>query len=243
MELRDKALVEMGRGNPFKNRIFLIIAALVGLGIVGVLIILLFLFGVLPPGRRSGTASGKATVTQAPIALGTATLVTTAQPTSPSSPVAGGPAPTSTPVIIPTTTPLASAPGATAAPPAGNANSPNPIPGVYVTRLRTDPKPRKAEPINFYLTLVNTTGHAQFHNVCAEIYRVGESKSFGITSCPSQSIPAGTSEVNAGTWTVTGIHACLPLRAHAIARDEGQVRIPLQQPGGGDLWLDLEVCP
>jgi hypothetical protein len=233
MELRDKALAAMGGGNPFKNRFVLIVVALLGLGIVGVIVLLLFLVGVLPPGRGTGAARAQAT----------ATPVTLAQATSPNTPAAGGSAPTATPVIIPTTTSPATAPGATTGPSGSKAQAPNPVPGLYVTRVRVDPKPRKGEPVNFYLTFVNTTGHAQVHKVCAELYRIGESKSFGVTSCPSQSIPPGTTEVNAGSWTLTGIHECLPVRAHAISRDEGQVRTPLQQPTGAELWLDLQVCP
>jgi hypothetical protein len=237
MELRDKAEV-IGGGNPLKNRFVLIIAAIAGVGVIGMLILLLFIFGVLPPGRGGTTALAQATPSNTPAAStsGTPNAV----------PTGAGSVPAGTPGIIPTITPAAAAspatPGSKVSAPSANAPL-NPLSGLYVTRMRVNPKPRKNEPINFFVTVTNTTGKPQVHKVCAEIYRSGETKSLGITSCPPQTISPGTSELMTGPWNLTGIHACLAVRARPVIRDVGETRLALQQPSGAQLWLDLEVCP
>lgn len=234
MELRDKATEVVGSSNPLRNRFVLIVGALVGLGIVGILVLLFFIF-FLPAGRGANRTIAQATSASTPTASTGAT--------STSGPAAVATLPGTTPGTIPTITPSATnTPGSTVKAPAASAPS-NPLPGLYVTRMRVNPKPRKNEPINFYVTLTNTTGKPQLHRVCAEIYRAGELKSFGITSCPPQTVQPGTSELMTGPWNLTGIHACLAVRARPVVRDEGETRVALQQPGGGDLWLDLEVCP
>jgi hypothetical protein len=241
MELRDKVTEVVSGSNPLRNRLILIIAALAGLAVVGILVLLLFIFRVLPPGRGSNAALAQATSTNTPSAL------TTGTPTA--VPTAAGPGPTTAPGIIPTITPPAGAtpaagttPTSTVAAPAANAPS-NPLAGLYVTRIRVNPNPRKNELIYFFVTLTNTTGKPQFHRVCAELYRPGDINSLGITSCPPQTIPPGTGEVMTGPWNLTGIHACVALRARPVVRDEGETRIALHQPSGADLWLDLQVCP
>lgn len=234
MELRDKALKSMGGGNPFKNRVVLIIAALAGLAIVGVLALVIIFFAT----RGKSTALNSAKVTATGVALAqTATPgASTSETPNPSATSVGS---SGTPGSIPTVTPAA-----TASPGPNGGATPNPVPGFYASQMSVDPaKPRKNDQISFRVTFINTTGHAQAHKVCAEIFRLGETKSFGITSCASANIPPGTSQVQTGTWRLTGIHACLPIRAHAIARDDGDVRVPLHQPNGADLWLDLQVCP
>ena len=230
MELKDEGAEVVGGGNPFKKRIVLIVAVLVGLAVIVIIALLLLLFVVLPGRRGSG---GVAQATATPANLAEATLAST-----PSALPATGSAPTSTPVIIPTVTPAA------ATTPSSNVGStPNPLPGLYATGIRVDPNLHKNQPIDFHVTIFNSTGLKQSHKVCAEIYHPGDQKSFGITSCLPQTIPLGTSEVSTGTWKVTGLHACLAVRARAVIRDTGDVRVPLRQTGGGDLWLDFQVCP
>lgn len=262
----------MGGGSLLKNRFVQIIIALLALGFLGFLVLaLIFLLRVLPGARGSTLAAAQRTATAASISVASvtpasssqatataagilqatattagsslATAAATSAPAAPSSPV-----PTATPVLtaaaptqaaIPTTTRVTSPTVGPQVTPATNLP-----PGIYITRLRADPtKPRKGDPINFFATVLNTTGGPQVHRLCAEIYRAGEDKSFGVTTCPPQTIPPGTNELNLGKTQVVGIHDCLNMRARAITSDEGEPRIALLQPGGGVLWFNLQVCP
>lgn len=244
MELQDRgAEVESsGASSLLKNRFVQVVAALLVLGFLGCVILVLFVFRVLPAAGGFKLAGAQRTPTGAAVAQAT-------QASTSATPLASTPAPSATPVFtapagtpgsIPTTTPAASASATQQATPSANL-APG---GLYVTRLRAEPvKPRKGEPITFFTTFTNTTGNKQVHRLCVEVYRLGEDRSFGITSCPPQTVPLGTSELMIGTWTLTGIHECLPVRARAITNDEGEPRVPLGMADGSPLWFDLTVCP
>lgn len=235
MELRDKVTEVVPAGNPNKKRFLLVVGALIGLAVIGILLLLVIIVAVLPRGQTTATKVAQATptLTPAPSTSSTPNPVATA----------GGAGLAGTPGTIPTITPSTVATPDTKGGTGAVNSSPNPLPGLYVTSMRVNPKPRKNEPITFFVTVNNTTGKSQTHKVCAEIYHPGDQKSFGITSCTTQVIPSGTSEVTTGAWVLTGIHACLPVRARPVVRNEGETRLPLQQPNGSGLWLDLQVCP
>lgn len=273
MEFKDPgAEVEtIGGGSLLKNRFVQIIIALLALGFLGFLILVLFLFQALAGGRGLTVAGAQRTATTASIFQMTKTApsfsqsatavpsisqpATTVPSTSRATPshtstavAPSTPGPTTAPALatltptqaaIPTTTPASSPSTASRGTPSTNLRS-----GIYVSSLRADPaKATRGEPINFFVTIVNTTAQPQVHKLCVEIYRPGEAKSFGVTSCPQQTVPLGTHEVSAGSWILGGIHECMTVRARAITRDEGAPLTALQQPGGSVLWLNLQVCP
>ena len=229
------------------NRFAVLVAALVGLAVIGLCVLGLFVAGILPPGTHTAATARQATATRITIVIATATSAppqaaggtAEALPTATETPVSlptysGAPIPTVTPLLASTPT----------APPAGAP----PVPvkaaaGIYVTNMRVDPPhPVKNSLINFYVTFVNPTGASESHRLCVETYRPGDTRSFGITSCPSQSIPPGTHVIKIGTWNVTGVHQCIPVLARPISRD-GDNRSPYHQANGSDLWLEFSVCP
>ncbi len=121
-----------------------------------------------------------------------------------------------------------------------------PLTGLYIAGLRFEPDyPRRNDPVMFYATLVNRTGREQYYPVCAEIFRPDAKKSFGITNCDNLTIPVGTNEIFIGSWTGTGIKECIPVRARAVLREqgEGEVRWVFTTTNGGELWTDFQICP
>lgn len=188
-------------------------------------------------------------LTQAP----TAVLPTQAPPPAATDvPLTNAPAATTTATTAATNAPA----NPTAAnPPSAQATNPpapvatvdrGPLTGLYVTGLRFEPSfPRTNDPITFYATLVNQTGKEQHYPVCAEIFRPAAAKSFGISNCSNLTIVPGTSEVLAGMWIGSGIKECIPVRARAVLREEGEgeVRQVFTTTNGGELWVDFNVCP
>lgn len=246
MEFRDNGPEIMSQG-LLKNRFAVVTAVLVGVAVIGLCVLGIVLSGVLSPGRRTAATSGQATPTRLSFVVATETSA----PAAISGATDAAPTVTDTPVVIPTAAPLP--PPAT--PTTANTTKPsNQVPvvkppsssakGIYVTHIRVDPaRPVKNDPVNFYITFVNPTGKPESHSICVEIYRPGDKKSFGITHCPPQSIPPGTSELFTGGWIATGIHQCIPVQARAISRDDGDNRFPYLQANGSDLWANFSVCP
>ncbi len=156
--------------------------------------------------------------------------------------------------VVPTTAPTSSSGVATPIKPPTRAasNLPpanvdrGPLTGLYISALRFEPGyPRRNDPIKFYATLINNSGKEQYYPVCAEIFRPDAKKSFGITNCDNLTIAIGTSEVFIGSWIATGIKECIPARARAVLREqgEGEVRLVFTTLNGGELWKDFQVCP
>lgn len=118
--------------------------------------------------------------------------------------------------------------------------------GLYLASLRFEPSyPQRNEPVKFFATLINRTGKEQHYPVCAEVYRPGEPKAFGISNCDIVTIAPGTSEVLAGQWTATGIKECIPVRARAVLKDleADNVFLPFTTLGGAIVWTDFNMCP
>lgn len=97
----------------------------------------------------------------------------------------------------------------------------------------------------FYATVTNTTGKEQYYPVCAEIFRPGGQKSFGITNCDNLTMVPGTSEIFIGSWIATGIKECIPVRARVVLREQNEddIRLILRKANGSDLWVDFQMCP
>jgi hypothetical protein len=164
------------------------------------------------------------------------------------------------PTTVPTEAPTSAAANPTAAT-SGNAAQPTaaasnnkpapsvdrgPLTGLYVAGLRYEPAyPIRNDPVMFYATLINQTGKDQNYPVCAEIFRPGAGKSFGITNCDTVTIVPGTSQVFIGSWIATGIKECIPVRARAVLHehDTDNVRLVFTTTKGGELWTDFNVCP
>lgn len=151
---------------------------------------------------------------------------------------------------IPTITPASAKPvaGVTRAPTTntGSGAANGPLPGLAVSNLRYDPAyPQRNDPIVFYATVSNRTGKDQNYPLCAEIYDLPQRKNpLGTTNCDVVTIPPGTNEVMIGRWTATGIKQCIPLRARVIYREQGgEMRQPVTQANGNEVWVDLGVCP
>lgn len=115
---------------------------------------------------------------------------------------------------------------------------------IFVTGVRIDPPtPHNKESVSFFATFNNMSGRDIETRWCAEVFRPGEGKSFGISKCASDMIPRGTSEQDTFGWNIAGIHDCIPLRARIVRREDGDARIPFKQPNGQDLWLNFQACP
>jgi hypothetical protein len=119
-------------------------------------------------------------------------------------------------------------------------------PGVYVTALRVSPPdPHRGLGMAFFATFLNTTGAEKGFRWRVEIWRTEPTKnSFGITDGKNRTIPTGSNELDTtGDYKVTGIAACLPLRARVISEDDEMRRTPFTKPDGSELWLEFQVCP
>lgn len=118
--------------------------------------------------------------------------------------------------------------------------------GLYISNLRFEPGyPRNNDQMTFYATIINQTGKDQHYPICVEIYRPGAAKPFGTSSCDTSTIVPNSSEVPAGYWTGTGIKECIPVRARAVLREqgEGETRLPFTRLNGTELWIDFSICP
>lgn len=152
-------------------------------------------------------------------------------------------------VVIPTITPLTppitpsgGTDGASGTPAATRAR-PSAGGGVFVTSIRIEPEiPHNKEQVTFFATFNNTTSSNQNARWCAEVFRPGETRSFGISKCASDTIPRGVSVRSTSGWNIAGIRQCVPVRARIVAL-EGDVRTPYRMPNGQIFWLDLTACP
>jgi hypothetical protein len=192
-----------------------------------------------PPPTRFPTNTPFVIATPAPPDSGTLAAIST--------PLAG--VTPQTPGVIPTITPFTPAAGQTFAPTRAAANTRVPASvgdgrAVYVTRVRIEPGvPRNKEDVTFIATMSNGTGRAQVFNLCAELFRPGEGRSFGITRCDGTSIPPGVSEQRSSGWQISGVRECIPVRARIVALGGAGERTAFKQPNGRDLWFDFQACP
>lgn len=179
--------------------------------------------------------------TSTSIVIVTPSVTALATGTEPPPPATAG-IPTITPSSANRVTPATRVPSANTS---GGAAS-GPLPGLAVTNLRYDPAyPQRNEPIVFYATVTNRTGKDQNYPLCAEIYDMPQRKNpLGTTNCDTVTIPPGTNELVIGYWIATGIKQCIPLRARVVYREQGgELRLPMTQTNGSEVWVDLGVCP
>jgi hypothetical protein len=118
-------------------------------------------------------------------------------------------------------------------------------PGVYSTGVRVDPpEPRAGRPIAFYGKFLNTTGSPQRYNFCVEIFKPDNlRRSEGITTCTSQEVPVGESELQSTGWVVNQIGECVLYLAYPIFEDSSNARTRFLKPEGGEIWQDFRLCP
>ncbi|MGE5265040.1 MAG: CHAT domain-containing protein [Acidobacteriota bacterium] len=161
----------------------------------------------------------------------------TAVPIIPPTPT---PPPTSTPVD--TSTPI---PSPTKPPPAATPTVFIP-PGVYVTAIRVDPpNPKRAQPMTFYVTFLNTNSGPAGYRWRVRIFTPDNLRhSLGDTSPLSETFPVGASEhASADNWKVTGIVGCIPLMARAYVVVPQRDDTEFLYLNSNRVELNFQVCP
>ncbi len=184
------------------------------------------------------TATGCGGSTTRSVTVNVAAPTASAEPPTVAAPTATVEPATSTAAPVPTQVPFTPT---TAATPTLDVP-----PGVYVSSVRVDPpEPRAGNPLTFYGTFVNTTGSNQRYRWCVEIFNPeqGLRNSIGITTCTDQDIPPGESELPTTGWNQQQIGGCVLYLAYPIWEDQARARTRFQQPGGGDIWQDFNMCP
>lgn len=198
-----------------------LIGIIAGVAVLGALLLIGGYF--LVTNLLGGTAKPPATPTRAIAVLPTQPIVVlpTLAPVPTSVPL-----PPPTPIVLPTTAPLTSTnpitgtlpitqtrpPAATRTPTkkpvtAGPSATPalNLPPGVYVSKIRTDPAKPAPGDITFYVTFANTGSYWSAANQpwLIKIYKPGdEIHSRGETSPIARDIPSGTVELAAAGWRI-----------------------------------------
>lgn len=163
-----------------------------------------------------------------------------------------------TPTTAPVTATTAAArptatkkPAATTAAPAATATkAPNVPPGVYVTKVRTDPAvPQFNVPTTFYVTFFNNSGSSGPSAWQVKIFKceaactgseLADNKSIGETPKSSQTIPAGTSELAVGPWVI-GLGGCNYVASPYYVNDSGVV-VPFPTQDGNRLYYNFKMC-
>lgn len=191
-------------------------------------------------------------LTAAPTDLPTAVPTESLPPPATNVNPTNSPAPAETAPAIPTIAPQKS-PGSGTNPTRVVSNNPpaptapvinrGPLTGLSIAGMRTEPpQPRNNEQTKFYATIVNRSGRSQTVPVCVEIFRVGVSRSIGVSSCDAVTVPQGTTQVFGGMWIGSGIKQCTAFRARAGLRPQGEL-LPFTTTSGRDFWFDFPVCP
>lgn len=120
-------------------------------------------------------------------------------------------------------------------------------PGIYVTAIGVEPLPAKrANPIQFTATFVNTTGGAQSYNWIVQIYdpeKTGGNKRFGESNTAAITVPPGTSEFTVTYPGVFGKGGCLSYYAQAESVGSDAGRTPFQDGKGNIVQRGFDVCP
>ena len=231
---------------------------------VAVIIILLLVGGYFLATNVFGTASAKPT--------STATRALVIAPTSAVPSRAPTVVPTNTPELPPTavvtaTTPLTTtAPTATRAPsgptatrkPAGSPTptvvkgspTPNLAPGVYVTKVETDPPKLNLDPslvVTFKVTMFNNTGSVQtFHKWFVRIFTTdqianGAKNSYGESLKADVNVAPGTSVITTQPQRYFGPGQC-SFTAIPYYTEANEIAVPFQATKGGGLYYDFNIC-
>lgn len=118
-------------------------------------------------------------------------------------------------------------------------------PGVYVTKISTEPaEPKRNQGVAFPVTFTNTTGSTQQYNWLIQIYDANNNKRFGETQVKPLTVPPGTStQTSPNNWQVTGAGGCVQFYAQAQFQNTDGGRIPFSLPDGNTLSQGFSVCP
>lgn len=161
-------------------------------------------------------------------------------PTLPSIPLPPTPTlePTATVAPSPTTvppSPLPPRPTATTAP--------SYPPGVYVTKIRTDPGDAKRnQDVRFLVTFVNTSGEPRSYSFLVWTY-YENGKGLGETPVKGITVPVGTNEIQTEPWILKGAGSCLPVLARAGWRNPDRSTGFFPSTDGNVLQYSFQVCP
>lgn len=177
---------------------------------------------VITPTVPSPTATITATV-----AAGTPGTTGTPRPTVPTA--------TRKPAVSPTPSPT---------------KGPAVAPGVYVTKLTTDPaQPNIGEQIQFHVSFLNTTGKVGPGTWFVKIFKcqaactadeLKTNKSVGETPKTTKQILPGNTDLVIGSWSV-GVGACTYV-ASPFYFDNYQNVVPFLKPDGSQLFQLVNVC-
>lgn len=150
--------------------------------------------------------------------------------TSTSEPTATSLPPTDTPIPVPTASPTSTFP-----------------PGFYITALRTNPpKPVRRQDFFFNVRFLNATGGARSYRWLVYIYRSDPSQqknSLGETPSFPFTFPAGTGEIEIGTWRLTGAGGCEDFVARVAWLDDNKRPTMFTKPDGQLFEQSFAVCP
>ncbi len=246
----------------------LLIGVIAIVALVGAVIIFAgysFLSSQLNPGPSTAKATTTPTVSLAGI-VGT-TIIPTLAPVRPTDTPAA-------PILLPTAVMTATLPLPTTAPTGtvatnpitGTLKSPTPTrkpavtatptatkgpaapPGVYVTKLVTDPaQPSIGDQIQFRVSFLNTSGQAGPSSWLVKIFKCAGActpeelkRSIGETPRTNKEILAGPTELSVGPWSV-GLGACTYV-ASPFYLDASQNVAAFFKPDGSQLYQLFNVC-
>jgi hypothetical protein len=120
-------------------------------------------------------------------------------------------------------------------------------PGVWATSIRVDPaKPTRGQPVNFFVTFLNTSGSAQTYRWRIRVFEPDKKNSFGDTATVDTTLPQGISEqASASNWKVTGPGDCITFFARVFwvdfsSKQETEFVKPDQSGGPAS---QFQVCP
>ena len=227
---------------PFTRTLLaIVLGAVLGLVVLAFLFVRvfpgsLFLAQVPPTATSTPLPPSTVTATPPPTATATATAADTAAP----SPVPPTPPSTST-ALPPSATPRP--PTRVPVPPTRTTTIP---PGVFVTRIRTDPAVvKQKEEVTFYVTFLNATGRSQRYHWFILVYPAGQSVAIGQTSADRESVfaPGTTEEASLNTWKTGPGAPCANYVAevHWLRPDGSQPAFT--QVNGQTAALPFQVCP
>jgi hypothetical protein len=106
--------------------------------------------------------------------------------------------------------------------------------------------PKRQEPITYFISFVNTSGHAQPFRwlvIVQNPNKVGRNRDFGESPATNITIPPGASQVQVTYVTVTNTGACIALQAYPGWKQEDNARMFFPDVTGYPAHANFTVCP